>query len=79
MASQLGGPAYLDGTHHPRMPDGHAVASSRSVRVAKGSKDMGYFERSSHGWQGFLGGLLARFHEQIQGTHDLADVLTTQV
>ena len=79
MSSQLSGPAYLDGPHHPEMPDGHAVAASRSVPVTEGSKDMGYFERSSHGERVFLGRLPVRFHETVQGTHDPADILATQM
>ena len=79
MSSQLCSPTYLYGTHHPKMPHGHAVAASRSVPVAKGSKHMGYFERWSHDWQVFLGGLLVRFHHEIHGAHDPADILATQM
>ena len=53
MSSQLSRPTYLDGMHHPKMPDGHAVVASRSVLIAKGSEDMSYFERWSHGKQVF--------------------------
>ena len=79
MSSHLSRPTDLDGTHYPKMPHGHAVVASRSVSVAESSEDMGYFERLSHGKQVFLGGLLVRFHEQVQGTHDPADILATQM